>query len=111
MKYVKQPISISGQIEILKRRGLIINDDKEAYDVLENVSYFRLAGYWRTMEQDNTNHIFRIGSKFENVVERYKFDAELKTLIFAAIQTIEISVRTRIIHYFSIKSFTFFLIM
>jgi abortive infection bacteriophage resistance protein len=53
------------------------------------------------MEQDSVQHLFRAGSKFEDVVERYRFDSELKTLIFAAIQKIEISVRTRIIHHFS----------
>lgn len=53
------------------------------------------------MEQDSTNHIFRPGSRFEDVVTRYRFDSELKTLVFAAIQKIEISVRTRIIHHFS----------
>ena len=101
MRYNKQPISISNQIDILKRRGLIFSDEQEAHNILENISYFRLAGYWRTMEQDSSRHIFRAGSRFEDVVARYNFDSELKTLIFAAIQQIEISVRTRIIHYFS----------
>ena len=77
------------------------SDEQEAHNILENISYFRLAGYWRTMEQDSSRHIFRAGSRFEDVVARYNFDSELKTLIFAAIQQIEISVRTRIIHYFS----------
>lgn len=101
MRYNKQPISITDQIAILKSRGMVFGNEQEALSVLENISYFRLAGYWRTMEQDSTQHIFRAGSKFEDVVRRYQFDSELKTLVFAAIQKIEISVRTRIIHYFS----------
>lgn len=101
MRYTKQPISISDQIDILKKRGLTFTDEEKAKSVLENISYFRLAGYWRTMEQDSGNHIFRSGSRFEDVVTRYNFDSELKTLVFAAIQKIEISVRTRIIHHFS----------
>jgi len=102
MRYNKQPISISDQIDILKKRGLIFNDELKAKNILENISYFRLAGYWRTMEQDSSRHIFCAGSHFEDVVDRYNFDSELKTLIFAAIQQIEISVRTRIIHFFSL---------
>jgi abortive infection bacteriophage resistance protein len=101
MRYNKQPISITEQIDILKRRGLVFDNEQEAISVLENISYFRLAGYWRTMEQDSTLHQFRAGSRFEDVVKRYQFDSELKTLVFAAIQKIEISVRTRIIHHFS----------
>ena len=99
MKYNKQPISIDDQITILKGRGLIFDDEQNAHSVLENISYFRLAGYWRTMEQNSSTHLFRSGSHFEDVVARYNFDSELKTLIFAAIQQIEISVRTRIIHF------------
>lgn len=57
MRYNKQPISISDQIDILKRRGLMFNEEQEAKNILENVSYFRLAGYWRTMEQDGSRHI------------------------------------------------------
>lgn len=102
MRYNKQPISINDQIAILKGRGLIFSDEQTAQTVLENISYFRLAGYWRTMEQDSSTHLFRTGSRFEDVVARYNFDSELKTLIFAAIQQIEISVRTRIIHFFSL---------
>ena len=102
MRYTKQPISIADQIDILKRRGLRIDNEEEAAIVLSNISYFRLAGYWRTMEQDSISHQFRPGSLFEDAVARYNFDSELKTLIFAAIQRIEISVRTRIIYYFSI---------
>ena len=102
MRYNKQPISINDQIAILKGRGLIFADEQNAQIVLENISYFRLAGYWRTMEQNISTHLFRPGSRFEDVVARYNFDSELKTLIFAAIQQIEISVRTRIIHFFSL---------
>ena len=101
MRYNKQPISIDEQIVILKSRGLIFTDERNAQMILENISYFRLAGYWRTMEQNNSTHLFRPDSCFEDVVARYNFDSELKTLIFAAIQQIEISVRTRIIHFFS----------
>ena len=56
MKYNKQPISIDDQITILKGRGLIFDDEQNAHSVLENISYFRLAGYWRTMEQNSSIH-------------------------------------------------------
>lgn len=101
MKYNKQPISIIDQINILKKRGLMFDDEQRAEKILENVSYFRLAGYWRTMELDCTRHIFRPNSRFEDAVSRYRFDSELKALVFTAVQKIEISVRTRIIHFFS----------
>ena len=103
MEYTKQPITVEEQIEILKQRGLIIDDEAEAVDVLERVSYFRLACYWRPMELDNVLHVFKPGSHFSNVLTLYRFDSELKAFLFSSIQHIEIAVRTRMIQQFSMK--------
>jgi len=103
MRYTKQAISLAEQIEILRKRGLIIDDETECLKVLNNVSYFRMAGYWRPMEKDKTLHLFKPNSHFHNVVLLYQFDSELKVLIFTAIQQIEIAVRTKMIQNIAIK--------
>ena len=103
MEYTKQPISVEEQIEMLKRRGLIIDDEAEAISVLERISYFRLACYWRPMEQDKVQHVFKPDSHFSNVLALYQFDSELKAFLFSPIQQIEIAVRTRMIQQFSMK--------
>ena len=103
MKYTKQPITLVEQIDLLKRRGLIIDDEAEAVAVLERISYFRLASYWRPMEQDKVLHVFKPNSHFSNVLTLYRFDSELKSLVFNSIQRIEIAVRTRMIQQFSMK--------
>ena len=99
--YNKQPISIADQISILKSRGLMFNNEQEAVEYLKIISYFRLASYWKPMESDKLKHIFKPNSKFENVVTLYNFDKELRTLIFSAIQSIEIALRTKIIQIVS----------
>lgn len=53
------------------------------------------------MESDKVNHVFKPKSKFENVVTLYNFDKELRTLIFSAIQSIEIALRTKVIQIVS----------
>ena len=103
MIYTKQPITLEEQIELLKRRGLIIDNEAEAIAVLERISYFRLASYWRPMEQDKLLHVFKPNSHFSNVLTLYRFDAELKSLVFNSIQCIEIAVRARMIQQFSMK--------
>jgi abortive infection bacteriophage resistance protein len=103
MRYAKQPTSITDQINLLKLRGLIIDDETEAKAVLERISYFRLASYWRPMEQDKVLHIFKPNSHFSNVTTLYRFDSELKSIVFNSIQRIEIAVRTRMIQQFSMK--------
>lgn len=103
MRYTKQAISLAEQIEILRMRGLIIDDETECLKVLKNVSYFRMAGYWRPLEKDKKLHTFKPDSHFHNVVLLYQFDTELKALIFTAIQQIEIAVRTKMIQNIAIK--------
>lgn len=103
MKYTKHPITLSEQIDLLKQRGLIIDDETETTAVLERISYFRLASYWRVMEEDKMQHVFKPNSHFSIVLTLYQFDSELKALVFNSIQRIEIAVRTRIIQQFSMK--------
>ena len=104
MKYDKQPINIPQQLQILKQRGLLVSDPSEAIEVLNSISYFRLASYWQSLEvQDSDSHEFISGSRFEDVVNLYLFDKKLRSLIFSAIQDIEIALRTRIIQHFSLR--------
>lgn len=100
--YTKQALSISDQINLLKSRGLIIADTSRATAFLGEVSYFRFVQYLRPMEADKTSHKFKSDSKFEDAVGLYEFDAGLRDLMFRAIQRIEIALRTKIIHEFSI---------
>ncbi len=104
MKYDKQPINIPQQLQILKQRGLLVSDPSEAIEILNSISYFRLASYWQSFEvQDSNSHEFIRGSRFEEVVNLYLFDKKLRSLIFSAIQDVEIALRTRIIQHFSLR--------
>lgn len=102
MKYSKQPLTIEQQISLLKDRGLIIADEAAAQKMLGTISYFRLANYFRPMETDKQSHQFKPGATFENAVRLYDFDASLRELLFKAIARIEIALRTKMIHHFSL---------
>ena len=52
MKYIKRPLDLPQQLDILKQRGLTISDEEMALEQLHSISYFRLANYWRQMEKD-----------------------------------------------------------
>ena len=103
MKYTKQPIDIPSQLDMLKQRGLIFRNEDIALKHLRSISYFRLANYWRQMEEDNITHQFLPNSYFEDIISIYHFDRELRNLIFSAIQNIEVALRTRIIHFYSLE--------
>lgn len=99
MKFTKPATNIDFQINQLKSRGLIINDEAYAKKTLSDVSYFRLAGYWWPLQSDKVNHIFKPNSKFETVVKLYKFDAELRKMIFDLIEEFEIAFRSKMIYH------------
>ena len=101
MEYIKNALTISDQIATLQQRGLIINDMTSVERFLNNVTYFRFAAYLRVFEQPDGT--FRRGTTFEKVYVIYAFDVELRKLIFSAIQQIEIALRSRVIHQFSLS--------
>lgn len=99
----KTPSSIADQIALLKKRGLLFNDEQSAHHFLENISYYRLKGYWWDMKNDFTLHTFKPGSYFEDIIERYNFDRQLRLILFDAIERIEIALRTKMIYHLSIS--------
>lgn len=107
MEYTKQPLTLTEQINVLKQRGLIFEDEEKAVCILNRISYFRLASYWRVMEENSSIHRFRIGSRFSSVLVFYNFDMELRSLVFNALQHIEIAARTKISHHFAMACGTF----
>lgn len=87
---------------MLQGRGLSIPDPVKAQEFLHNVSYFRLAAYLRPFEADKVTHQYKPGASFDTAVALYSFDVGLRNLFFAAIQQIEIALRSRMIHNLSL---------
>lgn len=66
----KQALSIANQIAILKKRGMLFRDEASAPHFLENISYYRLKGYWWDMQLDYSLHTFQMNTYFEDIIER-----------------------------------------
>lgn len=103
MKYSKQPLDYSEILDLLESRGLIIRDRNKAIECLKVVSYFRLDNYFHPMESDKVQHIFKPGSTFDNAMDLYRFDCDVRELIFTAIQAVEIALRSKMIHHISLQ--------
>jgi abortive infection bacteriophage resistance protein len=99
--FEKPAKTLAQQIDILKERGLIINDDDNAAHFLSHISYYRLGEYWYAMQSDKEKHIFKPNSRFPDVIALYNFDRELRILLFDVIEKIEISLRTKLIYHLS----------
>ena len=97
--------TIKDQIDKLKKRGLIIDDDDKAAEVLSDIGYYRLGFYWFPFEKGNRVrnrlHQFKEGYSFKNAVDLYYFDYELRAILLKYISRIEINLRTKIIYFVS----------
>ena len=108
MKYTKQPLSIQQQIEKLKFRGLIIDDENIAANYLLNISYYRLRAYTYPFQdnynEDEDHHFIKDDIHFSDIIDLYYFDCKLRMLIFNAIEKIEVAIRTKIVYEYALES-------
>lgn len=109
MEYTKEPKTYDEQIELLSKRGLFIDDYTLAKNELSNKGYYRLSAYMLVFkpnkheEKHQYNEFFKEGTKFSDILEIYEFDSKLRLLILKQIEKIEISVRTKLTYYLSLK--------
>jgi abortive infection bacteriophage resistance protein len=98
----KPTYTISDQIALLKQRGMTFRNEAQAYDLLKNISYYRLKGYWWDAQLDVIQHTFQYETCFEDIMERYDFDRQLRQILFGGIEQIEIAMRTKLIYHLSV---------
>ena len=95
--------SLDEQIEILKHRGLIIQNEEYAKEVLLRENYFFLNGYrhlfLKTMNQD----YFLAGTTFEELYSLFLFDRSFRNIIFKNLLVIENNLKSIISYQLSRK--------
>lgn len=93
-QFDKPPLSISEQIDLLKRRGLTIQDELRATALLEIISLFRLTPYMRPFQRrEDPHHHFVENATLKQVVDLYRFDQKLRILVMDALERVEVAVR------------------
>ncbi len=99
----KYATDIEAQIRLLQARGMqfeIPFGIEKAKEILLDIGYYRLGFYWQPFEEDK-NHTFRRGVKFQDVVDLYYLDADLREVLFRAIKRIEVNFRTQLVYQVS----------
>lgn len=99
MPPLKEFKSHEEHIELLRSRGMKINDEEQMLRVLSRVSYYRLSGYWypyrqpipRTRKRSDT---FIVGTESSDVLALYDFDHRLREAVFKCLGPIELAVRS-----------------
>jgi abortive infection bacteriophage resistance protein len=91
--FTKRPTTYAQQVELLQQRGMQVDDSATVEFYLQHLNYYRLGAYWLPFEADHATHTFRPGTRFDDVLNLYVFDRELRLLVLDAIERIEVSVR------------------
>jgi len=94
--------SYSELVELLKSRGMIVEDSARAERKLAQIGYYRLSGFWYPCRKFTANKTradeFEINTSFNAILELYLFDKKLRQLMLDAIERIEIHIRSVIAH-------------
>ncbi|HEY9550826.1 MAG TPA: Abi family protein [Prevotella sp.] len=70
-----------------KARGLVISDEARAERYLEHISYYRFSAYTIPFQQlNNPSHHFKPNTTFDDILNLYIFDRELRLLVLDAIE-------------------------
>ena len=100
----KKPFkSIEEQIEILKNRNLIIENEKLAKEFLLYENYYKVINGYKEIfiNKKKSEEEFENGLFFEDIKNLYLFDKDLKILFLKKILVIEANLRSIISYYFS----------
>lgn len=99
--YNKKPLSFQEQLELLKERKLIIDNEPKAINYLQEISYYRLSAYF--LPYQKTKDSFNPDTTFKQIIDTYSFDRELRLLVFDCIERIEVAIRTQIVYCMSLQ--------
>ncbi|MEN6646575.1 Abi family protein [Gardnerella swidsinskii] len=103
MMVIYKPFTtIRQQIELLKSRGVVFPDEIKAMEILEREGYYSVVNGYKNpfLESKNSNKYVQ-GAKFEQIYYLFKFDRELRSIIFAATTRAEALLRSSCSYCFS----------
>lgn len=98
MAEVKAFKTVDEQIAILRERGLAIKDEEKAKTFLLRNNYYRISGYSLTLRQ---NDVFSKNATFQNIIDIYNFDHELRHIVLKYLEIIEVTMKSVYAHEFA----------
>ncbi len=95
--------SLNEQIEILKSKGLIVEDEAETQEILLRENYFFINGYRTLLMKSNTDKTFIAGATFHELYSIFLFDRYFRNILFKNLLIIENSLKSIISYQLSKK--------
>jgi abortive infection bacteriophage resistance protein len=99
----KQFKTLDEQIEILKHKGLTVNDEDYAREVLLRENYFFLSGYRHVFLDPKDPKRYIEGATFEELYSLFLFDRQFRNIIFKNLLILENNLKSIISYRLSKK--------
>jgi abortive infection bacteriophage resistance protein len=98
---MRPPTTIPEQIEILKSRNLIFQDEAKAKEILLKYNYYRLSEYWRKykINPNKEDNNFKDNITFEQIIAIYELGILLRSLLQQGLDICEVCFRTRFAYH------------
>ena len=100
---LKEFKTIDEQIDILKERGLVINDIDKAKELLLRENYFFINGYRHIFIKNKREGNFIPGVTFEELYAVFQFDRSFRNLLFKNLLIVENNLKSIISYELSKK--------
>lgn len=95
--------TLDEQIDILKNKGLIINDVEKAKEILFRENYFFINGYRHLFQRANIDNQFIAGTTFDELYATFVFDRNIRNIMFKYLLIVENNVKSIISYQMSRK--------
>lgn len=95
--------TLEEQIDILRAKGLTVEDIEDAKKVLLRENYFFLSGYRHLFFRSKNDKRFIEGTTFEELYAMFSFDRSLRNILFQYILIIENNIKSIISYQLSKK--------
>lgn len=95
--------SLDEQIEIMRNKNLIIDDEYFVKDILLRENYFFINGYRYLFMKSMNDRTFIDGANFREIYALFYFDRQLRNILFKNILTLENNIKSIISYELSRK--------
>lgn len=101
LRYEKPALDHTQLVARLIERGLTVPDTARAVRYLRHIGYYRLSPYLIPFRRRTGEDDLRPGTTFDDVLELYVFDRQLRLLVLDALERIEVAVRAAVTDHMS----------
>ena len=86
--------TLDEQVDIFKRRGLVVDDEERARQILFRENYFFISGYRHLFTQKGKKDIFLEGTTFDELYATFVFDRRIRNVFFKNILIVENNIKS-----------------